>query len=188
MAPGRLFQIIDVALRLGAADVLDPGASGTVVINNKGFAILLAKTEGPETRVLEDADNLAVGQELLVVLYEDGGDLTIDSDDADVVLTAVGDVARFVVSFDGTNKVWKCVYSSTAKPQNVVTRATAAAAANLIPVSNGADKALKAATPAALGTVAITTGNSATNVALIALAQALAGFGLVTHTWTDGDA
>jgi hypothetical protein len=183
MNAGNLFQLIDVALRLGAADVKDPGSGGTITINNKGMAICLVTTAGAESRILNAASELPINQRILVILVTAGGALTIDSDDSDVILSSAGDVAEFVVSFNGTSKVWKTVQSSTGVA-NAVTRATAAAGAGLIPVSSGANRAIGAATPAALGVVDINTGDAATDTAIIALANALQTFGLVTHTWT----
>lgn len=112
MTPGNLAQGWDVALRLGSFDVADPGASGTIVINNKARAYCLVSTSGAETRKLEDAANLAVGTELTVIFIADGGNLTLDSDDTDVVLVDVGDFATFVVVNNGSSNVWKLVARS----------------------------------------------------------------------------
>lgn len=177
---------LDRALRAGFFNVPDPGASGTISWTGKGQAICALVTAGAESRALPDASGFGVGTMLLVYGSALAGTATITgAATGSVALTADGNHVEFTVVEDGGVKQWNALQGSIS---NVVTRATAAASADLIPVSNGADKALKAATPAALGAVAITTGHSATNVALIALVDALAAFGLVTHTWTNGDA
>lgn len=189
MSAAVLNYTIQQMLANGFADQPDPGASGVLSIENKGVTKFEIVTAGVETRALEAATRHPVGALCIVLFKTDGGDLTVTGAEANVVLTSAGDFAVFIVTNNNGTKVWKVATRSVGALDlsAAVTRATAAAAANLVPVSQGANRELKAATPAALGTVAITTGHSATNLALIALVNALAAFGLVTHTWTDGN-
>jgi hypothetical protein len=112
MSAHRLLFDLDSVLRHKFADVEDPGASGEIGIENNALAICRVTTATSESRTVEDADNFAVGQRLLVVLENDGGDLTIDTDAADVVLDTAGQFAEFVVTNDGTNNVWSTVSAS----------------------------------------------------------------------------
>ena len=97
------------ALQNSFASVPDPGASGTIRVDLKGYSTCEVVTAAAESRALEDASLLPIGLKLVVNLKTDGGDLTITSDDADVVLTAAGQAAEFVVVASGSDRVWKLV-------------------------------------------------------------------------------
>lgn len=105
----RIIQDLYNALSNSVASSKDPGASGTVVVGTKSLAICECTTAGAETRVLEAAANLVVGVEAVVILDVDGGDLTIESDDGDVVCTAPGDFGKFIVSKATGVNVWRTV-------------------------------------------------------------------------------
>lgn len=179
---------LDRCLRNGFFNVADPGASGTIdIVGGKGQAICRLVTAGAESRALPAAAGFGVGQKLLVYAGDLVGAATITgADTGSVILSADGEHAEFVVVEDDFVNQWNAVSLSgqTGQGATVVTRAVVAAAANLVPVSGGADRTIMAATPAALGVVDINTGDAATDTALIALANALQAFGLVTHTWT----
>lgn len=178
---------IDKALRNGFFQISDPGASQVFSWSGKGFVIVEVVTAGAEGRTLPNAPDYGLGTRLLVLFKTDGGDLTISGADSSVVLDTAGQFAEFVVTDNNGTNVWRIASTSAligGAVTNVVTRATAAAGAGKIPVSNGADRALKAATPVALGTVDINTGDAATDAAIIALVNALTAFGLTTATWT----
>lgn len=174
---------LDSAYRNDVANVKDPGSAGTFQIENKGIAVVEVVTAGAENRALPAAAGLGVGTELVVCFKTDGGDLTVTGAESNVVLQDAGDVAVFRVGVNGANNVWRLMQSSAvnlASSDDIVTRATAAAGANLVPVSAGANKALKVATP-----IDITGDLSAYNeVTLKALLTALAGFGLITDSTT----
>lgn len=102
-------------LKAGAADVDDPGSGGTINIANKGLkAICNVVTAGAESRALEAATAHPVGQNLVVVLKTDGGDLTITGAEASVVLDTAGDRAEFEVSDNNGTNVWRIVSTTTA--------------------------------------------------------------------------
>lgn len=100
------------ALSVGFFTVPDPGDAGTVRIEAAGRTIVEVVTAGAETRVLPDASDLPVGAQCELGLKTAVGNLTIDTDDDDVVLTAAGDLAIFQVVPSGTDKVWKLVSRS----------------------------------------------------------------------------
>lgn len=113
MSAQKLAHDLDAGLRSVVFDVADPGASGTISPEYQGFAICRVTTAAAESRVLGNAAKYGVGQRLLVVFQTDGGNLTIDSDDDDVVLTAAGHFAEFVVVPTSTTaKAWRLVASS----------------------------------------------------------------------------
>ncbi len=184
MSAASLNYQIQEMLRGGFADIPDPGADGTIPFTNRGFGICEVVTATAEGRTLEDASNLAVGSELLVVLKTAGGDLTITFDAGTEAITTAGDVRRFVVVASGDDRVWAI---DMAASSNVVTAAAPSAAAGTVAVSAGEDKSIEDATPADLSTVEIDTGDAGSDAAIVALFNALKGFGLVTGTWTAAD-
>lgn len=115
MSAGSILTQLDAALQEGIADVTDPGASGTIEFDTPlGYAVCRVTTAGAESRTLQDADTFGTGQLLLVILEVDGGDLTISSDDTDVVLSAAGEFALFTVVTNtaAQAKVWRLVRGS----------------------------------------------------------------------------
>lgn len=109
----RIYQDLYDALSNHVGTVKDPGASGTIVVGNKGQAICEVETAGAETRVLEAAENLVIGVRCLVVFTVDGGNLTVESDDSDVVLNSAGDVCEFIVTSAAGTKTWRNLAVST---------------------------------------------------------------------------
>lgn len=100
----------------------DPGSGNIIEIENIGVAAVCEiTTAAAENRTLEDADVHGLGQQLYVVLVSDGGDLTILSDDDNVILSDVGEVAEFVVMADGTTNVWRLMSKSTGAGATVLT-------------------------------------------------------------------
>lgn len=148
---------LDSGFRNGAMTEKDPGDAGVIGIENKGLAICEVVTAGAETRVLESATHFGVGQMLLVVLKTDGGDLTVDSDAADVVMTDAGDMALFQVTDVNGVKAWRVMSNSRAqaKIDNFVTSAPVAV--------TGAND-----------------GSSGANAAVTSLLAALVTLGLIT--------
>lgn len=162
MASANLPFWSDQCLRNDLFDVRDPGDGNNIVIENKGFAVCKVVTAGTETRVLEQASNFGVGQQLLVIHSVDGGQVTIDSDAPDVVLTAVGDWVLYVVVPDGDERAdnaWK-VLASNVSQSNVADTS----AATEIP-----------ATPDAADAV----------VAILELTTALAAAGIISDNFTQ---
>jgi hypothetical protein len=91
----------------GFALVKDPGASGTISFDPKGFAICQVVTAGAETRTLESATNHAIGTELWVIGQTIVTSLAINgASNGSPVLVNGGDVAVFVVSVSGSTKIW----------------------------------------------------------------------------------
>lgn len=107
---------LDRAYRTGFFGVDDPGASGTISFSNKGHAICEVTTAAAESRALPSAAGYGLGTRLLVVLREDGGNLTITGADASVILTAAGDLAEFVVTLTESGStvshVWRRAFST----------------------------------------------------------------------------
>lgn len=121
MSAHRLPQDEYDALSVNVRNVLDPGASGTIQVGAKGFAICEVVTAAAESRTLQSATELPAGTKLLVIFKTDGGDLTLSSDDADQVLDTAGDVCEFVVTDnDGTNE-WKVLNNSRSLPASAGT-------------------------------------------------------------------
>jgi len=112
----RINSDLAIALANNIFQGKDPGASGTIVTDNRALTIVEVTTATGETRTLESADDLNVGTLVLVTLASDGGDLTIStsSDDTDVVLADVGDAALFVVvaDDDASTKEWRTLLRS----------------------------------------------------------------------------
>lgn len=177
----------DRLFKEGFVQVADPGNAGTIYVQNKGFAICEVETAGAESRVLPAAGLMGVGATLMVVGKVLAGAATITGADVSPILHTAGDVVTFVVSVNDADdtKVWRVLSQSADSSlvaTNVVTRATAAAGAGLIPVSNGADKALVAATPVALGSHAINTGDATSDTMIKAVINQLVALGLFTGT------
>lgn len=83
---------LDQMLRNNMAQVPDPGASGTIHFENKGFAICEVVTAGAEGRTVEAATNYRPGHVIMVVLKTAGGALTVTGAASGTeVLSAAGD-------------------------------------------------------------------------------------------------
>lgn len=177
MTPYQALQFNIRALEADRNSVLDPGV-GTVKVGQSPALLVVNATAGDRT--LEAATNLPLQTTILCIA-------TIASVTVNTVSVPDGGWVEFHVTLSASGvKEWTVKNSSAefALAATTVTRAVAAASAGLVPVSGGADRSIGVATPAALGTVDINTGDASTDTALIALANALQAFGLVTHTWT----
>lgn len=178
----------DRLFKEGFVQVADPGDAGTIYVQNKGFAICEIVTAGAETRVLPAAGLMGVGATLTVVGKVLAGAATISGADVSPILHTAGDVVTFIVSVNDADdtKVWRVLSQSADSSlvaANVVTRATAASGAGLIPQSGGADKSLAAITPVALGSFTVSTNNDATtNAKLVLIINKLVALGLFTGT------
>jgi hypothetical protein len=103
----HLFDL-DQALRNNMVVVPDPGASGTIHFENKGFAICELVSLAAETRVLESALHYRIGHKLRVVLVTDGGNVTITgANEGAVVLADAGDFVEFVCTDANGTKQWR---------------------------------------------------------------------------------
>jgi predicted regulator of Ras-like GTPase activity (Roadblock/LC7/MglB family) len=132
-------------------------------------------TATAESRVIEYADNLPVGQLLLVILEVDAGDLTIDSDDADVVLDTAGDFALFVVvKSSATAQVWQIVSNTTMVDE--VAAATTGLGGATLPADTSALTKLELSAKTDVDEIA---------AALIALTDALLAAGVIDTTLTQ---
>ncbi len=198
------------ATSAGRPVVKDPGDGGT--IEAKTIQLAVCVVTGGTTRSIDAATKYGLGHRLIVISQTSSiavnGVSLADGEAAEFVVTldsagaktwaqvvSVLDGDTFVEA-DGTDSgdfaAAGLVLASNGNDKTAVDTAvevtdlvTAAAvlAAGTIPVGDAA-KGLADATPVALGAVDINTGDAGTDAALIALADALAGFGLVTHTWT----
>lgn len=118
MSAHKLQSDLDDCLRAGFASVNDPGDAGSIEIERVGAAICEIVTAGAETRALESAANLPVGQRLLVIGKTLAGAATITGSDKTVMLTTAGDSTEFAVactkSGDVTTNVWRLLSYSPA--------------------------------------------------------------------------
>lgn len=198
------------ATSAGRSVVKDPGDGGTIEAKTTQLAVCVVT--GGTTRVLDAATKYGLGHRLIVIsqttsIDVDGTSLAdgeaaeflvildsagakawavvVSALDGDTFVEAAGTdggnfaAAGLVLVSDGNDKT---AADSAVALTDVVT-AAAVLAAGTIPVGDAA-KGLADATPVALGAANINTGDAGTDTALIALADALAGFGLITHTWT----
>jgi len=109
-------------LSAGFFAVDDPGASGTISIERgKGTRVICqVVTAAAESRVLPTASSLPVGQEILVILQTDGGNLTITGAAESVVLDSGGDYALFVVVDNAGTRAWRVIRDTTDVEQATV--------------------------------------------------------------------
>lgn len=116
--------------------VRDPGASGTISIHSNGDAYCEVTTAAAESRVLPSASGFGSGQRLAVVLFSDGGDLTITGATATAILRDAGDVVIFQVTrtLVGTTqtKVWRRVSDSSVSLALLVDSDAAPSASGLL--------------------------------------------------------
>ena len=114
MSAQKLAHDLDAAFQHQILEVSDPGSGGTISPEYQGLSICRVTTAGAETRVAASAAKYGVGQRLLVILEVAGGNLTVDTDDTDVILTTAGQFAEFVVvKTSASAKAWRMVASST---------------------------------------------------------------------------
>ena len=153
--------------------IADPGDAGTIKVSPTDLNVCILT--GGTTRELQAASEVPVGVEVLLISQT--STITVNS-------VALGDgefaIVRVTLDSSGAHQ-WSNI-TSTDAIANAVT-ADAVLAAGVIPVGDAA-RGIEDATPVALGATNINTGDAGTDTALIALADALAGFGLITHTWT----
>ena len=136
----------------------DPVGSGVVVVTPNDHGVLKLSTTGTVT--LQPATEVPVDVDVLVLFQ---ASVTFET-----LAFVDGDWAVFkVVENSAAARVWAQVAGS-----NVTAAAVALGPADF------------STAPIALGTVDINTGDAPTDAAIIALAQALEDFGIVTHTWT----
>jgi hypothetical protein len=122
MTPYQLRQFAYRALEVNRADVADPGASGTIRVGITDRAICNVITAAAESRALESAANVAPGTLLTVVLYTDGGDLTLTgSDDGTITMTTVGDYAIFTVVNENGTHAWRTVVDGSEEADETTT-------------------------------------------------------------------
>jgi len=172
---------LDRCFREGFFATPDPGASGTIQIVNKAFAVCALTTAGAESRALPAANGFGVGTRVLVYGSALVGAATITgADSGSVVLSSDGQLAEFVVVEDGGVKEWQATTVAPAVVANAVTRSANAASGGLVPVSGGADKTITAATPVDISGD-LSTYNETTFKSVL---TALAGFGLITDNTT----
>lgn len=105
----RVFGDIDIALRNGMAHGKDPGDAGVLVINAKGLAIFEIATGGAETRVLDAAASLPVGQLCAVIAADITTSLQITGANVSPTLSNDGECALFMVTIDDNVKEWRLV-------------------------------------------------------------------------------
>lgn len=118
---------VDRCLREGLWRAADPGASGTIAIDNKGLTFCDVVTAAAETRALPAAEGHGPGTRVIVNFITDGGNLTITGPAASVILDTAGDRAEFEVVQVGTaasTRVWKVVSTATGQRQRQTTSAT----------------------------------------------------------------
>ena len=107
MSAHRLNKDWREMLATGFAAVKDPGASGTITYDHKGFGICSVVTAGAESRALPVVTAHPVGTLLAVLLKTDGGNLTVTGSDQTIVLTNAGEAVLFVLSDNDGTKAWR---------------------------------------------------------------------------------
>lgn len=90
--------------------VTDPGASGAIPVTGSGYVALVSA--GAETRTL--AAPTIIGQELLIYMKTDGGDITLtcattlnEAGNNTAVFGDTGDAIRMIAVEEGANKRWR---------------------------------------------------------------------------------
>jgi hypothetical protein len=154
MTPYNLAHGLYKARQADHTTIADPGDAGVINVSPTDLNVCIVT--GGTTRTLQSADEVPVGVQVLVISQTTT--IAVNSVDA-----ADGEFILFVVTLDSAGaRVWS-VISSSALSVAALDFSTA---------------------PVDLGTVDINSGDAATDAAIIALADALAGFGLVEHVWT----
>lgn len=175
MTPYNMAHGLYKARQADHTTVADPGDAGVINVSPTDLNVCIVT--GGTTRDLQDASEVPVGVQLLLISQT--STITVSG-----VALGDGEFALYIVTLDASAAHQWSVVTSADISANVVTRSAAAAAGDLVLVSGGADRSAADPTPIDLGTVNINTGDAATDAAIIALADALAGFGLVEHVWT----
>lgn len=100
----------------------DPGASGTIYVQNKGIAICEVVTAAGESRALPAAGAFGIGTLLLVIGKTLGGTLTVTGADVNPTLTANGDAVLFIVSDVNGVVGWRVAFQTKNTSQNALIR------------------------------------------------------------------